>query len=270
MRSSLNTLIRQASGVSASWWLDTFGILSGCAAAAAILLSGLFVGTWERRLGAPTIIAIGICSGVVPPLLWRVVTARNLGRLLAARRSDRAGNDSSDFCSRFFTGVLHASNLSPDRCSAQDLQRAASHASAEFARFAARTATPASFVAFLGPILALVGGWNVARQAGPSFNAFQSMAPSMIAGIGCSALVVVLIELYILAMRNAPADWASLIGTSGIPHRAHQDPAITSSASDSGLEVQAGSTTSDPSGAVGMSLEEFRKLFDGPSTSNKA
>jgi len=270
MRPSLNALISQGSGVSASWWLDAFGILGGCVAAAAVLLSGLFVGAWERRLGALTVIAIGICSGVVLPLLWRVAAARNLGRLLAARHSDLAGKDTPDFRSRFFTGVLHASNLSPDRLSAEDLQRAATHASAEFARFAARTAAPASFVAFLGPILAMVGGWNVARQAGPSFNAFQSMAPSMIAGIGCSAIVVVLIELYILAMRNAPADWASSIGTSGIPHRTHQDPAITSSAGDSGSEVQAGSTTSDPAVAVGMSLEEFRKLFDGPSTSNKA
>lgn len=261
MRSSLHALMREGSGLSASWWLDAVGILSGCAAAAAVLLSGLFVGAWERRLGALTVIAIGICSGVVLPMLWRVVAARNLGRLLAAQHSDRAGNESQDFCNRFFTGVLRASNLSPDRYSAEDLQRATTHASAEFARFAARTAIPASVIAFVVPVLSLVGGWNVSRQSGASFNAFPSMAPSMIVGIGCSAIVVLLIEFYILAMRNAPANLASSKSMSGIPHRTHQDSGIKSKPGDPGSDV--------PTEGSGMSREEFRKLFDGPNTSNK-
>ena len=269
MRSSLNTLIREGSGTSASWWLDALGFLGGVAAGA-LLLTGRLLGGWEQRLGALTVMAIGICAGVVLPMMWRVLAARNLGGLLAARNSDRAGNESQDFSSRFFTGVLRASNLSPDRCSTEDFRRAGEHASAEFARFATRTAIPASVIAFIVPVIALVGGWNVSRQTGPSVNALQSMAPSMIAGIGCSAVVVLLIEIYIAVMRNAPTRWASSVGAAGIPHRADQDVVIQTTAGSSRSAGQAGVTTSDAPAAVGMPLDEFRKLFDGPGGPSKA
>jgi hypothetical protein len=269
MRLSLNTLIREGSGTSASWWLDALGVLGGVAAGW-LLLNGRLVGGWEQRLGAFTVVAIGICVGSVLPMLWRVLAARKLGGLLAARSSDLVGNESQDFSSRFFAGVLRASDLSSDRCSTEDFRRAAEHASAEFARFATRTAIPASVIAFVVPVIALVGGWNVSRQTGPSINALQSMAPSMIAGIGCAAVVVLLIELYIAAMRNAPARWASSIITAGIPHRADQDVFIQTTSGGSGSEGHAGATTSDAPAAVGMPLDEFRKLFDGPGRSNKA
>jgi hypothetical protein len=264
MRSSLTALIREAVGVASSWWLDALGIVVGVATAAGVIFIGRPAGGWGQQLGAATLMAIGMCAGAVLPLVWRVAGARSIGSRLAAQQ---AAPDPTDFQSRFSAGVFQASNLSPDRCSSEDLRRAAAHASAEFSRFAARTAIPASFVAFLTPVVALVGGWNVARQAGPNTYSFQSMAPSMIAGIACAAVVVLLIELYVVAMRAVPARWATSavgLGTTGVP-----DPGSgsQSGAGDAPPDLKSGSTTAAPPVAKGMSLEEFRRLFDGPGTS---
>ena len=260
MRSSLTTLIREAVGVASSWWLDALCIVVGVATAAGIIFIGRPAGGWSQQLGAATVMAIGMCAGAVLPLLWRVAGARAIGSRLAAQH---AAPDPSGLRSRFSAGVFQASNLSPE-----DLRRAAAHASAEFARFAARTAIPASFVAFLAPVVALVGGWNVARQAGPNTYSFQSMAPSMIAGIACAAVVVLLIELYVVAMRAAPSRWATSVGGSGTTSVPDHGSGSKSGAGDAPPDLKSGSTIDVPPVAKGMSVDEFTRLFDGPGTSS--
>lgn len=265
MGSNLNALIKEGVGGGASWWLDALGIVTGMIAAAVIILIGRPAGGWAQQLGAATVMAIGMCAGAVLPLLWRVAGARSIGSRLAAQH---AAPDPSGLRSRFSAGVFQASNLSPDRCSSEDLRRAAAHASAEFARFAARTAIPASFVAFLAPVVALVGGWNVARQAGQNAYSFQSMAPSMIAGIACAAVVVLLIELYVVAMRAAPSRWATSVGGSGTTSVPDHGSGSKSGAGDAPPDLKSGSTIDVPPVAEGMSVDEFTRLFDGPGTSS--
>jgi len=264
MRSNLNTLIKEGVGGSASWWLDALGIVAGMTAASAIIFVVRPAGGWGQQLGAATLMAIWMCAGLVLPLLWRVACARSLGSRLAAQH---AASDPGGFCSRFSAGVLQASNLSPDRCSSEDLRRAAAHASSEFARFAARTAIPATFVAFLAPVVALVGGWNVVRQAGPDTYSLQSMAPSMIAGIACAAVVVLLIELYVMAMRAAPSRWATALSEPRMTSVPDHGSGVQSRAGEAHPELKSGSTTDAPLAAKGMSLDDFTRLFDGPGTS---
>jgi len=265
MRSSLNGLIQEAVGRAASWWLDALGIIAGMTAATAIVFIGWPAAGWGHQLGSATVMAVAMCAGAVLPLLWRVANARSVGRRLAAQH---VASDPSGFRCRFSAGVFQASNLSPDRCSSEDLRRAAANASAEFARFAARTAIPASFVAFLSPVVALVGGWNVARLAGPNTYSLQSMAPSMIAGIACAAVLVLLIELYVVAMRAAPLRWAASVSALGTTSVADHGLGDQSRAGGARPELKSDPPTDAPSVANGMSVDEFTRLFDGPGTSS--
>jgi hypothetical protein len=263
MRSSLNALIQEGVGRAASWWLDSIGIIAGMTTAAAIMFFGGPAAAWGQQIGSATVMAIAMCAGAVLPLLWRVAGARSMGSRLAAQH---VASDPSSFRSRFSAGVFQASNLSPERCSSEDVRRAAAHASAEFARFAARTAIPSTFVAFLAPVVALIGGWNVARLAGPNTYSFQSMAPSMIAGIACAAILVLLIELYVVAMRDAPTRWAASVSGPGATRVADHNSVVQSRSNDGSTELQPGASMGDAPTVKGMSLDEFRKLFDGPGT----
>jgi hypothetical protein len=163
---------------------------------------------WVRACGEITASSLGLCAGAALPLLIRIAGAWRLGGRLEGERS---GTAKAGMRGQFLAASLHAAGVSEMRCSPEDLRRAVGVAASEATRAARTAAAPAIVAAFIGPVVALVGGLDMVGRVEDRSRMAAALIPSMIVGIAGGLIVVSLVEALTTVVRGSVERWGSSV-----------------------------------------------------------